>query len=371
MGFFDAIGSALGDVVSFVPNMIGAIGSTVVGNKNVEAQEKANERNVALQKETNAQNYQMFRESQDFSREMYQRQLSDQWDMWNAQNEYNSASSQRRRLEAAGLNPYMMMSGGNAGTGSSMSAPSASSPSYSPAQAPRVNPVLRDFMGGFQLSNLAESFLRIQDQKADVQGKNIDNQYRSAKNALDLAQRIANIRGMNENTKGKAIQNLFDGASFNSRLAAVSMQPQFMQQQIRALELQNMAAEAKLPYISKYAQAELDYIVAQTRNLDRKTDAEISKLYSEAYLNNAKRLNLPYLSESQRIELGRMMVLSARASAGLSQNELFWSNRDRSIFEENSKEVPGFEKFLQQGEYVVGGFGRTLSGLGLFMKHLK
>lgn len=45
-------------------------------------------------------------------------------DMWNKTNEYNSATNQRARLEEAGLNPYMMMNGGNAGEAGSVSAPS-------------------------------------------------------------------------------------------------------------------------------------------------------------------------------------------------------------------------------------------------------
>lgn len=45
-------------------------------------------------------------------------------DMWNKTNEYNSATNQRARLEEAGLNPYMMMDGGNAGEAGSVTAPS-------------------------------------------------------------------------------------------------------------------------------------------------------------------------------------------------------------------------------------------------------
>ena len=44
-------------------------------------------------------------------------------DMWNKTNEYNSATNQRARLEEAGLNPYMMMNGGNAGEAGSVTAP--------------------------------------------------------------------------------------------------------------------------------------------------------------------------------------------------------------------------------------------------------
>ena len=325
MGLFDFIG----DIFQMIPNTIDAVGGIVTNNKNIKAQKEANAQNIALQQETNAQNYQMFRESQDFSREMYQRQLADQWDMI----DYNSASNQRKRLEAAGLNPYMMMSGSNAGTAGSV--PSASSPSYSPAQAPKVNPVLRQFLGGFQLSNLAESVLRMQDQKADIRGKEIENQYRSTKNALDLAQRVANIRGMNENTKGKAIQNLFDGMSFNARLASTSMQPQFLEKQIRSLELQNICQELKIPYISQYAQAEIDKMVSEAAlNWQRKndgkrlTDAQVKLFYEQALKTERERLNLPPMTAKQTERLADAMVSTAENTVDLGSFELGQASYD-------------------------------------------
>ena len=60
--------------------------------------------------------------------------------MWNKTNEYNSALNQRARLEEAGLNPYLMMDGGDAGSAQSVSGvnpPSGAtvSPPNSDAQA--------------------------------------------------------------------------------------------------------------------------------------------------------------------------------------------------------------------------------------------
>lgn len=51
-----------------------------------------------------------------------------QWDMWNAQNAYNTPLAQRQRLEAAGYNPMLLNSGGStvAGNAGSMTAKSGS-----------------------------------------------------------------------------------------------------------------------------------------------------------------------------------------------------------------------------------------------------
>lgn len=98
----------------------------------------------------NAFNEKMFDKQVAYNKEMYQQQLGDQWkfyndskqnawdlvanqqqfqtDMWNKNNEYNSASAQRERFEAAGLNPYMMMNGGSAGTAQTMSGSAGAAP---------------------------------------------------------------------------------------------------------------------------------------------------------------------------------------------------------------------------------------------------
>ncbi len=64
--------------------------------------------------------------NQEYGREMLKRQQDWQLQMWQAENEYNTASNQRKRLEEAGLNPYLMLDGGNAGTASSVTSPSSS-----------------------------------------------------------------------------------------------------------------------------------------------------------------------------------------------------------------------------------------------------
>ena len=76
-------------------------------------------------KDTNQTNLEIAQMGNEYNMAMLDKQIQEQWKMWQAENEYNSASAQRARLEAAGLNPYLMMDGGNAGSASSMTAPAA------------------------------------------------------------------------------------------------------------------------------------------------------------------------------------------------------------------------------------------------------
>lgn len=55
-----------------------------------------------------------------------------QWDMWNAQNEYNAPAAQRARLEAAGYNPMLMNSVGSSASGQAGSMTSKSGSGISP-----------------------------------------------------------------------------------------------------------------------------------------------------------------------------------------------------------------------------------------------
>lgn len=76
---------------------MGALSSFVIGAGNLASQFIWNKRNIDAQERQNALNRQM------------------SWDMWNAENRYNSPAAQMARLRAAGLNPGLMYSDGSAG----------------------------------------------------------------------------------------------------------------------------------------------------------------------------------------------------------------------------------------------------------------
>lgn len=75
---------------------------------------------------TNKANKDIASEANRFNAEQSQLQYNRTVDLWNMQNEYNTPANQIKRLEEAGLSPYLAYSNGSAGgTASSMSAPSA------------------------------------------------------------------------------------------------------------------------------------------------------------------------------------------------------------------------------------------------------
>lgn len=133
MGFLD-----------FLP-IVGQISSAIGNAQSVRSTNKAN---MAINQMNNEFNAAEAEKARQF-----------QLDMWNKTNEYNSASAQRSRLEEAGLNPYLMMNGGSAGTAQSSgsSTPASSSPPLSMQR--------QDFSG---LSSALSSALQISNQTKET-----------------------------------------------------------------------------------------------------------------------------------------------------------------------------------------------------------
>lgn len=141
-------------LLDFLP-VVGQVASSI---GNVVSTNKTNKTNMAINQMNNEFNAAEAAKARQF-----------QLDMWNRENEYNSASSQRQRLTEAGLNPYLMMNGGNAGVASSAG-------STSPATAASPLAMQRqDFTG---IGNVLSSALQISNQSklTDAQVQNLQGQ---------------------------------------------------------------------------------------------------------------------------------------------------------------------------------------------------
>ena len=114
---------------SIVGGLFGIGAARKQSNANLQAQREANQTNLQIAQMNNeynkemfdkqmAYNYDMWDKQSAFSEQMADKSNSFQKEMWELNNEYNSASAQSSRLREAGLNPYMMMNGGDAGSAS-------------------------------------------------------------------------------------------------------------------------------------------------------------------------------------------------------------------------------------------------------------
>lgn len=137
---------------------IGALGSAIFGKKSTDS---ANKTNLKINQMNNDFNAREAQKARDF-----------QLDMWNRENEYNSASSQRKRLEDAGYNPYM--SDAQAGTATGMSGTSSATAAGAASQVP--------YTPDFQSVgvNLASALKMMSEKKqTDIENLNMSDLLRS------------------------------------------------------------------------------------------------------------------------------------------------------------------------------------------------
>lgn len=107
----------------FAGGLFGGVGSVISGAIGAKTTADTNKTNLKINQMNNDFNAREAQKARDF-----------QLDMWNKTNEYNSASSQRKRLEEAGYNPYM--SDAQAGTATGMSGTSSASAAGASPQIP-------------------------------------------------------------------------------------------------------------------------------------------------------------------------------------------------------------------------------------------
>lgn len=289
-----AVGSSIGAGAS----LIGGAGTTL-------AQNAANKEIAQM---NNAFNEKMFDKQVAYNKEMYQQQLGDQWkfyndskqnawdlvanqqqfqtDMWNKSNEYNSASAQRERLEAAGLNPYMMMNGGSAGTAQAMSgsagaAPSGGAPSGQGVTPPTATSYSADYSGiTAGLGRAIDVLSSMPDRKvkeAQADNLRIEGKYIAGK-------AMAQILQMKTEAKTKEARLALDKliADFDNNLKVSNM----------AVNEQNIAeskARTQLAVTENlFRQKQLDFLPQQQKIELAQAAADIAFKRSAGYLNDVK-----------------------------------------------------------------------------------
>ena len=145
----------------FASGLFGGVGTVISGAIGAKSTADTNKTNLKINQMNNDFNAREAQKARDF-----------QLDMWNRENEYNKASSQRKRLEEAGYNPYM--SDAQAGTAAGMSGTSAASAA---GAAPQV-PYTPDFQSVGV--NLASALKMMSEKKqSDIENLNMTDLLRS------------------------------------------------------------------------------------------------------------------------------------------------------------------------------------------------
>jgi hypothetical protein len=269
-----AIGATAASLAAAGIGTAGAIGSSIASNKG----------NSNIAQQNNAFNEKMLQKQMDYNTEMYHQQLGDQWDFYNdaKQNswdmlEYNSASNQRQRLEAAGLNPYLMMNGGSAGTASVSNGTSATSPSAQGVTPPTATPYSADYSGIAQGLGLAmDQVLREPERdvkRAEADNLRIEGKYKAAKMMAEIVQ----MRTQAKTQEGRlALDKLI--YSMNKDLASSQMA-------VNDQNIANMRAQNKLINVQTLlADKQLFWMDAQNKMDLAQKVADIQLKYAQGAL---------------------------------------------------------------------------------------
>ena len=247
-----AIGAA-GDVAAAGAAASASIVNTNNTNKtNLQIAQDTNETNAANVAATNKANFEIAQMSNEYNQQMLERQIEQEWDMWNAQNEYNSASSQRQRLEDAGLNPYLMMDGGSAGTASGMTSPAAQPavvPQMQAAQAQGATMQAADMSALSGLRGIASNFVELMKAQEDIkgqqlanEGQEIENQYKADMFMVEMYKKMQDAGLSRSQRLGQDILNKFQPEMLSSEIRQRKTDTMFTQLRSQGQMLANLSA---------------------------------------------------------------------------------------------------------------------------------
>ena len=201
-----------------------------VNAENVAATNKVNAENVAA---TNQANKDIAQMSNEHNEAMLNKQIQQEWDMWNAENDYNSPAAQMQRYKDAGVNPYMAMGNVSSGNASSMSSPAAQPAVVPQMQAAQADAPLAqgatmmpaDMSGLSGLRGIASRFVELMQAKEDIKGKQLENQGKEIENNFKADMFMVNMykamqdAGLSRSKRlGQDIVNQFQPEMLSSEL---------------------------------------------------------------------------------------------------------------------------------------------------------
>lgn len=327
-------------IISAGANVIGsaasAAASKYAADKSYQAQIETNEMNYKINQENNSANAAMV----------------------DKQNEYNSAVNQRLRLEAAGMNPYMMMNGGSAGTSNvsvdgtqkpvQLDAPKLDYSNFANTLATAPSAAIDTFVkGASALNQVKQSAATLDKTIKETRNTEARTELVDAQKTNQLLQNDIQ-KQLKQVTIDQAYENLdqtrrrTDGIMYDN--AYKSLQNQYYPEALKASIAKDIASTA----LAK----------AQTKNVDTLTPAQLNKLMNEAQTEVAKQRNL----DANTWRINFLTPLDAEqisaAISNLSANTAYLREQTRFIPKyydlENAKNQQGwFGLKLRKGELGI------------------
>lgn len=310
---------------------------------------------------TNQTNLQIARENREFEKQMYDLHYRNTRLDWQAQNEYNSPLSQKHRLEAAGLNPYLAMSGsGSAGVATSLpNAPTQPKGTVIPMQDPSAS--VSTMMGAATQAMQAVIQNRLLGE--EIRSKQNENDTYRLRTGVELMEAMSRI-GLNKSKRlGQNLENLFNQSSLDDRLYSIYLDNQQRQatlnltvKQYETQHLNNSLLAKQLQYFDREKEAQIRNIMADTavkyaqRDLtEAQRRTEIQRELTEYYTHKGIEL-----SNDLKQATFKYTVNAAQYAAEKAYWEQFPSADQR------------FREFMHKDQTGLNGFITGLAGLSSY-----
>lgn len=284
------------DPLSLLSPGISAIGSIAGGLFGKKGSDNAAKTQLQIARETNANNYRIAQENNAFNERMVDKM-----------NDWNSAKNQRARLEEAGLNPYLMLDGGSAGTATTaptadtssvQSAPDVGSTIASGAQqlgssissaASQISQQV--YNNSLQEANVRKANADASSSEQDALLKGIESQFAAQRFLLDL--KLKEMQGKVSEQDyyylRDSMQDRLDSVKFQNTLTG--SQSSYYNQMAGLVDVQRQIEKTNLDWLPREKQAGLAATLQNVRTMVSQMHlnyAQAKNAYAMAALNYAQ-----------------------------------------------------------------------------------
>lgn len=319
---------------------IGAATDTAVAGMQTSASiintNNTNKANLEIAQQTNQANKDIAQMANEHNEAMLNKQIQQEWDMWNAQNEYNTLSAQMQRAEDAGVNPYQALGMMNSGNASSMSSPSAQPAAVPQMQGATMMPA--DMSGLSGLRGIASRFVEMMQAKEDIKGKQLENQGKEIENSYKADMFMVNMykamqdAGLSRSKRiGQDILNKFQPEMLSSELNQRKTDTMFRQLEAQGQMISNLSAMQWYKVLPTQIQQTITQKAVEINNLrlmgkltEAETRVKVHEAVTEFYKSrmahdNAAVSNATLNTQIKKIETDLVHAINNSGSDNLDQ----------------------------------------------------
>ena len=249
-----------------------------------------NKANLQIAQQTNQANKDIAQMANEHNEAMLNKQIQQQWDLWNAENEYNSPAAQMQRADDAGINAYQALGMMNSGNASSMTSPSAQPAAVPQMQGATMQPA--DMSGLSGLRGIASRFVEMMQAKEDIKGKQLENQGKEIENNFKADMFMVNMykamqdAGLSHSKRlGQDIINRFQPEMMSAELNQKKTDTMFRNLEAQGQLIANLSAMQWYKVLPVQIQQTIQQKAVEINNLrlmGKLTDAETRVKVHEA-----------------------------------------------------------------------------------------